>query len=475
MKLRIGERLIKAGVVDEAQIERAIARQKARGGRLAQNLVELGFISEDIVAQFIYTAPSPITSLKDTGLSQIFLADLLLKIAFYHSIFSVRELIDLIKMPPSLINDLLNYLRVEKYVEIKGGEGYLITSLNYSLTESGRRRANALLEQNNYAGPAPVTLKQYTETIHYQTIRSIVMDEQIVNAGFTDLVLKSDFFDQLGPAINSGKSILLYGPPGTGKSSVAKDIANLFKDEIFVPYSIYAHGQIIQVFDNVSHEPSPKDTGSCDARWVLCERPAVTTGGELTLKMLDLNFNPVSKFYEAPLQVKANNGVFIIDDFGRQLVSPIDLLNRWIVPLETEQEYLTLYTGQKFTVPFDVLIIFCTNIEPRDLVDEAFLRRIRHKIKLDHISRQEYIEILKINCEKNFIKYHQQVADYLVEEYYLKHNRPLVPVHQRDIIDHILDYARYRRSEPVLSKETIDIAWKTYFVEGVGSPGAKTT
>jgi hypothetical protein len=219
------------------------------------------------------------------------------------------------------------------------------------------------------------------------------------------------------------------------------------------------------VFDDVSHEPSPKDVGSCDARWVLCGRPAVTTGGELNLKMLDLNFDPVSKFYGAPLQLKANNGVFTIDDFGRQQISIIDLLNRWIVPLETEEEHLTLYTGQKFTVPFDVLIIFCTNIEPRELVNEAFLRRIRHKIKLDHISRQDYIEILKMNCEKNFIKYDQQVADYLVEEYYLKHNRPLVSVHPRDIIDHILDYARYRRTEPVLSKETIDIAWKTGFVE----------
>lgn len=465
MKIKIGERLIKAGVVDEAEIEKALARQRARGGRLGENLVELGFVSEETLAEFIYRVPPPPTSLKDTGLPQIFLADLLLKITFYHSTFSVKEITDLMKIPPSLINDLLDYLRREKYVQVKGSEGYLITSLSYTLTDLGRGRASELLEQNNYAGPAPVSLQQYSEMVYYQTIQSTVIDEQIIKAGFKDLVLKSDFFDQLGPAINGGRSIFLYGPPGTGKTSVGKDIANLSEDEIFIPYSIYAHGQVIQVFDAISHNQSPEDIGSCDARWVLCKRPAVTTGGELTLTMLDLNFNPISRFYEAPLQVKANNGVFIIDDFGRQQVPARDLLNRWIVPLEIGQEYLSLYTGQKFTVPFDVLIIFCTNIEPRDLVDEAFLRRIRHKIKLDHVSRQEYIEILKMNCERNFIKYDQQVADYLVEEYYLKHNRPLVPVHPRDIIDHILDYARYRRTEPVFSKKDIDIACKTYFVE----------
>lgn len=369
------------------------------------------------------------------------------------------------RIPPSLINDLLDYLRREKYVQVKGAEDYLITSRDYTLTDLGRGRARELLEQNNYAGPAPVSLEQYGEMVYYQTIQSTVIDEEIIKAGFKDLVLKSDFFDQLGPAVNGGRSIFLYGPPGTGKTSVGKDIANLSEDQVFIPYSIYAHGQVIQVFDAISHDQSLEDIGSCDARWVLCKRPAVTAGGELTLTMLDLNFNPISRFYEAPLQLKANNGVFIIDDFGRQQVPARDLLNRWIVPLDTGQEYLSLYTGQKFTVPFDVLIIFCTNIEPRDLVDEAFLRRIRHKIKLDHVSRQEYIEILKMNCAKNFIKYDQQVADYLVEEYYLKHNRPMVPVHPRDIIDHILDYARYRRTEPVFSEKAIDIACKTYFVE----------
>lgn len=467
MKLGIGERLIKAGVVDEAQIERALARQRARGGRLGENLIELGFISEETLAQFIYRVPFSPTSLKDVGLPQVVLVDLLLKIMFYHSAFSVREIADSMKIPPSLINDLMDCLRRERYVEVKGAEGYRITSLNYTLTELGRRRANELLEQNNYAGPAPVTLEQYSEMVQYQTIHNTVMDEQTIKAGFTDLVLKSDLFDQLGPAINSGRSIFIYGPPGTGKTSIGKNIANLFKDQVFVPYSIYAHGQIIQVLDVVSHEPSPKNIGSVDGRWVLCKRPAVTAGGELTLNMVDLNFNPVSRFYEAPLQLKANNGVFIIDDFGRQRVSPINLLNRWIVPLDTGQEHLNLHTGQKITVPFDMLIIFCTNIEPRDLVDEAFLRRIRHKIKLGYISRQEYIEILKMNCAENFITYDQQAADYLVEEYYLKRNNPMVAVHARDIIEHILDYARYRRTEPVLSKETIDIACKTYFVEDV--------
>jgi predicted ATPase with chaperone activity len=342
----------------------------------------------------------------------------------------------------------------------------MIASLHYTLTEAGRSRAHELLAQNSYAGAAPVLLEDYIEMVWHQTIHSTVADEPVVKAGFKDLVLRDELFNQLGPAINSGRSLFLYGPPGTGKTSVGKDIAELFQDDIFMPYSILAHGQIVQIFDPISHELSENPPESYDIRWACTKRPVVVVGGELTLDMLELNMLPLSNYYDAPLQLKANNGVLIIDDFGRQRCSVRDLLNRWIIPLETSQEYLALSTGQKLTVPFDVLVIFCTNIAPKELVDEAFLRRIRHKIKLDYVSPEEFIQILKINCTKNYIEYDEEAATYLLEMYYRQPNRPIVAVHARDIVDHIVDYARYRRIEPVLNKETIDIACSTYFVEG---------
>jgi hypothetical protein len=235
---------------------------------------------------------------------------------------------------------------------------------------------------------------------------------------------------------------------------------------VFIPHAFYAQGQIVQLFDEITHEPAPQAPQVYDRRWVCSKRPVVIVGGELTLGALELSANPQAGFFDSPVQLKANNGVLIIDDFGRQRLTVRDLLNRWIVPLETGQEHLSFPTGQKITVPFDELVIFCTNIEPRELVDEAFLRRIRHKIKLGHISPVAFFQILKLNCERNFIRYDQRTAEYLIESYYQKTRRPICAAHARDIVDHIIDYARYRRTEPVFSKEVVDVACSTYFVEG---------
>jgi predicted ATPase with chaperone activity len=404
-------------------------------------------------------------TLEDTGLPQVFLAELALKIAFYFVEFTPKKLSDSSKLAPSLVIELLEYLQSEKWVEARGSYSYLPTTVKYILTELGTKRATDLLAHNGYAGPAPVPFENYVELIWNQTIQSTVADETIVAKGFKDLVLPGDLFSQLGPAINSGRSIFLYGPPGTGKTSIGKDIAKLFKDDVFIPYSVYAHGQIVQIFDAISHELSPDQPESWDKRWNFCRRPSVVVGGEMTLDMLELALNPMTNIYEAPLQLKANNGVLIIDDFGRQRISVRDLLNRWIVPLETGQEYLSLSSCQKITVPFDVLIIFCTNIAPKDLVDEAFLRRIRHKIKIGWITPEDFFEILRRNCEKNFIDYDQTVAEYLVDAYYTKPGRPIAAVHARDIIYHIVDLARYRKTKATLTKEALHIACSTYFVE----------
>ena len=466
MRIKIGERLIRAGVVSEKQIDEALARQRAQGGRLGDNLLELGFLDEETLHRFVHHVPAKPADLKETGLPRAMLEELVLKLAFYQTEFTPTEISELIKLPPSLVIELITTLRREGYMQARGGDSYLVSSVHHTLTEGGRTRAHELLGQSSYAGPAPVPITDYIETVWHQTIHSTVADEPVVRNGFKNLVLRHELFNQLGPAINSGRSIFLYGPPGTGKTSVSQGIADLFQDEIFIPHSVYAHGQIIQVFYPINHDPLENEEASWDRRWCRARRPSVTVGGELSLDMLELNLVPLSNYYDAPLQLKANNGLLIIDDLGRQRIATRDLLNRWIIPLETAQEHLTLATGQKITVPFDVLVIFCTNIAPTELVDEAFLRRIRHKIKLDHVSRDEFVEILKINCDRSHIRFEPEVVGYLLEMYYRQQSRPFVAVHARDIVDHIVDYARYRRTEPVLTKETIDVACSTYFVEG---------
>jgi SpoVK/Ycf46/Vps4 family AAA+-type ATPase len=290
--------------------------------------------------------------------------------------------------------------------------------------------------------------------------------------------LNEQTFQMLGPAVNSNTSVFLYGPPGDGKTTVSKAIGNLILSQtIYIPYSIYVDGQVVKMYDALNHQASPEDevtshgTGSLrsgmrrDPRWVCIRRPFITVGGELTLAGLDLVFDDVHKFYEAPFQVKANGGILLIDDFGRQLVRPRDLLNRWIVPLESRIDYLTLHTGRKIEVPFDVLVIFATNLPPRDLVDEAFLRRLRHKIEIGDPDFDAYREIFKRVAAQKGIPYSEDGLAYLLQEWYVKRNRKLRASHPRDLCDQLIDISRYLGAEPVMTIEMIDRACRSYFVE----------
>jgi len=416
--------------------------------------------------------PAMLRSLEETGLSLSFLSELVLKVLYYRGGgISGLDISEAVKLPfVGVLEPVLEFLKREKFCEVTGTGGFGESSYQYAISEKGSDKARELLERNMYVGPAPVTLEQYRQAMSVQALKQVTVQSRDIQQAFAHLVLSQYTLEQIGPAANSGRSIFLFGPPGNGKTSVAEAIGSLvMKDALYIPYAIEVEGQVIKVFDPVNHKPvaetNPGGSRSLDRRWIKIARPVVIVGGELTLETLDLIYNETSKTYEAPFQVKANGGMFLIDDFGRQMVRPRDLLNRWIVPLEKKVDYLTLQTGSKIEVPFDVLIVFSTNLEPKDLVDEAFLRRIRHKIKIGNPTFDEYREIFKRMCKLRQVPYDEQGLIYLLKEYYHKRGNELRACHPRDILDEILDISRYLGIPPTMSKELIDRACASYFVE----------
>ena len=464
---QIGKRLVKEGIISEQQLVQALEHQKLHGGRVGQNIVALGFINQDALEKFFRRHPAPPGKMEETGVDVSLLTDLVMKQILFMGDFKLADIAEQIKLPLAIVDSILETLRRDKFIEVKGGSGYASVTYTFKISDTGKNRSSELFELCRYIGPAPVSLESYRSMVELQSIKNIVVGEENVKKAFSHMVVSDSLLKRLGPAISSGKALFVYGPPGNGKTAIAETIGGVLPDEIYIPYAISVGGQIISIFDPVNHVPATPTTepGTIDPRWILIKRPVIMTGGELTLKMLDLDFNEISKYYEAPLQMKANNGLFIVDDFGRQQIDPQNLLNRWIVPLDRRIDFMSLNTGMKFYIPFDMLVIFSTNLEPKDLVDEAFLRRIRYKIKIEHPTAEQYETIFRRICEKNAIIFNHQAFDYLINDCYKKNGVKLNACHPRDIIDHIIDIAQYYRHPPALTMERIYPAWKKYFVE----------
>lgn len=429
--------------------------------------------------------PAQPTSIAETGLTMGFLTDLVLKVVYFTGAITGQRLEEMTKLPfLGVIDKVLEFLKLEEYVDIIGAEGgFSERSFQYIITNKGRLKVHEVLDRNQYAGPAPVPLSQYLEMAERQQIGEMVIEQETIRRAFSELVVSDKMLDKIGPAANSARSLFLYGPPGNGKTTIAEGIANMLGGLVLIPYAVEIDGQIIKLYDPLNHQVvqrnevghpehgTPFGGGPAtpahfpDARWLVCKRPRVVVGGELILEQLELIFDPVSKIYEAPFQLKANGGLFLIDDFGRQKCRPQDLLNRWIVPLEKKYDYLALQTGKKLQVPFDVLIVFSTNLNPKELVDDAFLRRIRHKIEVPNPSPAEFRAIFQLVCRNKKIPYSDDGLRHLLQEHYMKVGRDLRSCHPRDLCDQILDEAKYRSIAPEMTKELIDRACEAYFVK----------
>jgi predicted ATPase with chaperone activity len=412
------------------------------------------------------------TTLADTGLTEDLITQLVIKLLHFNANCTGVEIAHRVGLEFAVVEPILETLKQSHHCEVVGGGALGAPSFRYRITDHGRRRAQLFLDNNQYVGAAPVPLSQYREymTQFQQATRRIVTPAAVRQA-VSHLVLSDRVLNQIGPAVTSGQSLFVYGPPGNGKTVIAQALHNLLEGPIAIPHALEVEGHIIRLYNPTNHEPIPDDGADpwttearLDRRWVLCRRPKVMVGGELTMQSLDLAYSATTGFYNAPIQLMANGGLLVIDDFGRQACSPREMLNRWIVPLESRVDFHTLQSGQKFELPFMTLIVFATNVRPGELVDEAFLRRIQYKIFADSPTVEDFKSIFATCCREHGVTAESGLVERLLIDYYRPRKIALRGCHPRDLIKQALSLASYLNRPPHLTMELLEAACDSYFV-----------
>jgi len=417
-------------------------------------------------------------SLEETGLAASTVEQTILRILYFRGELYGMDLSNVIGLRFSVIEGIVEALKLGHYIQVKRSMGMGNVGATLALTESGRELARQYLETVQYNGPAPVPAAQYADIVRKQRQRDGWLTKEGLAKAFRGMVLTESILSQMGPAVSAGNSLLLYGKPGDGKTSLIESLVNLDTAPIFVPYAIECQGNIVQVYDPIYHHLVEEDGGesegdaglftegwSYDRRWAKCKRPFIVSGGELTMEMLDLRYNQTSKVYEAPFQLKANNGIYLIDDFGRQRAAPAEVLNRWIVPMERREDYLSFLTGGKMSVPFEIFLVFSTNLNPADLGDEAFLRRIQYKMLLRGPSEKEFVRIFEEFCASRRLASPPDMLERFLKKHYRATGKVFRRCHPRDVLSHALNLIHFEKLPLALTDEILDRAFDSCFLE----------
>ncbi|MDO6678126.1 AAA family ATPase [Shewanella sp. 4_MG-2023] len=441
----------------------------------SNNPANFNIPSDDVPAEAMHStdanklAPKPIT-IEATGLSESLLLDLVTKHIFTSGVLTKEQMVAKIGITGGILQQLLDNAKKLGWVENR--QTTLDGQMRYALSHTGEIHAKLVFSRSGYLGLAPIPLKQYIPICKQQSSRARPITYEMLERGLKDLVLPADLLFKIGPAMNSSRPVLIYGPPGTGKSYLCRHLNLTLGDDVLIPYAIAIGNEIIQVYDPELHhrsevdlEDNPLDLNSGhDPRWIKCQRPLRITGGELTAEMLEVQFDTHSRTYMAPLQLKANNGILLLDDLGRQRISAKQLFNRWIIPMEEHRDFLSLQSGEHFEIPFELILLFSTNLDPKELVDEAFLRRLGYKIHFDALDSELYRKIWFRVCDDLGLVCSDANYEYLIREYHIKYHKPLIPCYPRDLLGIMSDQICFMKLESVVTQSLIDSAWSIYFV-----------